>query len=538
MYHDWVKRVLIVFGMFPLVACHLVMEVPGAPGEGRCGDGTRQEGELCDGADLGEATCESMGLGVGQLACNSDCDGFDTQGCSIPDTCGDGVVDDGEGEVCDGENLGGQTCESMEMYPGELACRSDCSGFDVSGCGGTCGDGILQEGFGEECDGTVPAEYTCRGFGYFTGEPACSAACELDETVCLAATDVQAGVFHACATLTDGSIRCWGGNGSGQLGDGTTTRQLSPVAVTGVMGATAVATGMEHTCALRTDGTVWCWGHNGYGQLGDGTTDFRQHPSPVPEFGGVTRIAAGADYTCAVSAGKAYCWGVNGFGQLGIGEATQRQTSPVQVVNLDEVVAIAAGWSHTCAVLEEGSVFCWGSNSSGQLGTGNTQDHAFPVRAGSFSGAQSVACGDYHTCALSNNPARIRCWGENSDGQLGNGTSINSSTPVSVTFSVPAGEYPVHVTAGGFSTCAVLNTGTAWCWGNNGMGQLGLGHYQDQRSPVLVPGSNGLVRITAGAYFTCALNAVGNIWCWGLNEFGQLGTGNTESTLSPVQVLP
>ncbi len=186
-----------------------------------------------------------------------------------------------------------------------------------------------------------------------------------------AATAIAEGAYHTCALIGDGTARCWGSNGQGQLGDGvftSTYHSNTPVVVSGLSGATAIATGGYHSCALIGDGTARCWGYNSHSQLGDGTFFNRATPVVVSGLSGATAIAAGGQHTCAlIEGGTARCWGNNDSGQLGDGTTTNR-TTPVVVSGLSGATAIAAGFDHTCAVIGDGTARCWGSNNYGQLG--------------------------------------------------------------------------------------------------------------------------------------------------------------------------
>jgi alpha-tubulin suppressor-like RCC1 family protein len=246
------------------------------------------------------------------------------------------------------------------------------------------------------------------------------------------AVALDAGYGQACALLGDATMRCWGGNSEGQLGNGTTTNPgiAQPVTVSGISGATAFTTGAYHTCALLGNGTLRCWGRNGQGQLGNGS--FTQSSTPVAVSGvtGVTAVSGGGAHTCAVlSDGTVRCWGDNEFGQLGNGTTTTSATA-VQVVGIASAVAISAGWRHTCAILGDGTIQCWGQNQFWQLGNGTTGNSTTPVRVSGISGAVAVTAGWWHhSCALLGD-ATVRCWGMNEWGQLGNGTATGSSTPV------------------------------------------------------------------------------------------------------------
>jgi alpha-tubulin suppressor-like RCC1 family protein len=357
---------------------------------------------------------------------------------------------------------------------------------------------------------------------------------------------VAAGGYHTCA-IKSGALYCWGYNGYGQLGDGTTTDRSTPVAVTNMgSGVTAVAAGAAHTCAIKS-GALYCWGYNGNGQLGDGTTTDRSTPVAVTNMGsGATAVAAGGYHTCAIKSGALYCWGWNGYGQLGDG-TTSSSSTPVAVTNMGSgATAVAAGDGHTCA-LKGGQVYCWGLNHVGQLGASSSQTCSYyyscsttPLAVTSMnSDVTAVATGGYHTCAIKS--GALYCWGWNDYGQLGASSSQTcyynyyycSTTPLAVT---NMGSGVTAVAAGYSHTCAI-KSGALYCWGYNGEGELGDGTTTSSNTPVAVTNmGSGAAATAAGGYHTLGLKDTTCLFAWGWNGYGQLGDGTTTNRTTPVQV--
>jgi len=299
-------------------------------------------------------------------------------------------------------------------------------------------------------------------------------------------TAIAAGDDHTCALTSGGGINCWGANDNGQLGNRTTTNSSVPVDVSGLAsGVSAIAAGGANTCALLRNGAVRCWGDNHAGQLGNGTKANSSVPVAVSGLAsGVSAITTGG-HTCALTnAGGVKCWGANDLGELGNG-TTANSSVPVAVSGLTRgVSAIAAGRIHTCAITSGGRVKCWGSNYLGELGIGTTKDSHVPVDVPALpNGITAVAAGNSHTCALTGG-GRVTCWGSNHHGQLGNGSTTDSGVPVDVP-GLPSGVGAI--TAGDIHTCALTSGGTVRCWGDNFLGQLGLGTPCDSSVPVDVP---------------------------------------------------
>jgi alpha-tubulin suppressor-like RCC1 family protein len=347
------------------------------------------------------------------------------------------------------------------------------------------------------------------------------------------AVAVSAGSFHACAILAGGEARCWGRNDGGQLGNGSQADSVFPVSVRGIADAVGVSAGDGHSCVVLSSGGVKCWGSNRYGQLGDGSQTDSSIPVSANGVSGAIGVSAGEMYTCAaLSGGEVWCWGLNYYGQLGNSTVTYSST-PLKVIGIEDAVSVSAGRCHACAVLSGGEVWCWGYNVFGQLGDGTQGFASFvPVRAKDIAGAVSVSAGDYFTCALLSG-GEARCWGANSYGVLGDGSTTDSLTPVVVNGITDAISISASVVA---FACAALSGGESLCWGYNYYGQLGDGSQTNSAAPVNVNGVADAIQISVGAYHACAVLSGGRAQCWGWNNYGQLGNGSHTDSSVPVNV--
>jgi alpha-tubulin suppressor-like RCC1 family protein len=351
------------------------------------------------------------------------------------------------------------------------------------------------------------------------------------------------GFLHACARSPAGTVRCWGDNGAGQLGDGLAfdsasrkEKALSPEPVQGIANAVAIGAGLSHTCVVHADGKMSCWGLNSFGQLGDGTTERSSKPVPVRTIVDAVAVVGGSAFTCALRKDKTVlCWGLNIVGQIGDGTKVDKPT-PTSPKLLTTVVAIGAGNEHGCAALENGDVKCWGKNNEGQLGIGSNIDNPEPTKVVGMTDAIQVAGAARFTCARQKAGA-VYCWGNNEYGQLGTGTAGTSSNKaVQVTGITDA----VWIWTGYDHACAVKKDESMVCWGRGKEGQLGFGSEPPGdggvATPVAVTKAGGAYGVWTGGDRSCALSVDGRAFCWGANSLGQLGNGTTERAFSAVPV--
>lgn len=316
--------------------------------------------------------------------------------------------------------------------------------------------------------------------------------------------------------LSGGGVTCRGADDRGQRVEGA------------AYGTRALTSGLFHACALDAAGMASCWGANDAGQLGDGTRVDRDQPTPVATDLRFSTLSAGIAHTCGLTGdGQLACWGQNIGGQLGDGSRNDR-TTPV-LTPTPSLTTLAAGWSHTCATTASGAVYCWGLNRDGQVGDGTRLDRLSPRRVAMS--AESLAAGSSHTCALS--AGSVHCWGDNRFGQLGDGTTEAHSDPNQVT-GLPG--RATGLVAGAAHACALLADGTAYCWGQNLHGQLGNGSTVNATTPTAVAGGITFARLSAGGAVTCGVSVEGLEYCWGLNQSGQLGDGSRTNRAAPARV--
>ena len=337
------------------------------------------------------------------------------------------------------------------------------------------------------------------------------------------AIDVAAGPSHACIVHKSGTVSCWGENGSRQLGDGTTVDSPTPLNVVTLADATQLALGRAFSCTLKKDATVACWGDNAVGQLGDGTKTPRSQPAPVTGLKDVTQVAAVDATACAVTkAGDVFCWGRNNAGQATA--ATPADVlAPLKVDGLTGVTSIGLGGTanHFCAVLGTGAIMCWGNGNYGNLGNAKGENSATPVGVLTISDALGATMGSNHACAWRKSGA-VACWGLNNWRQLGIGDTAAATNNVSTPLPVETLSGIKQVTGGDSHTCALSMDGKhVSCWGANVGGALGRGTRVVSDVPVKVASASSFVSLTMGASHTCGLDAAGVLSCAGSNELRQ-----------------
>ena len=473
--------------------------------------------------------------------------------------------------VCDGQGKTMALADKTDEPPedenpcAEEVCEDGNPVYPPVEAGAPCGKSGVCNGKGK-CGVCLPEAQRCKGNKPETcseeGEWASQGPCP-DETpicsgvACIGVRAVTAGDGFSCGLLDDQKVRCFGSPSNGKLGSGGAFR------VPGLFGVAEVTAGARHTCALLSSGEVKCWGENGQRQLGDDTKEHRGWPAPVPKVFGATKIAAGQYFTCTLVAdGAVTCWGSNEFGQLGAGPATKpkvpvaaapEQTGssdrPAEVVSLLGVEQISLGRDHGCALISDTGVACWGSNDAHALGHDypppqtRKEIHPMmtvplppvatkPVLLPAVKGvkrAVEVAAGFDHACARLADGS-VTCWGHNHHGQLGDGSTKDSASPVKVKDLTGA----VGLALGGDHSCAVMSDGAVKCWGRGASGELGDPAKTDHPEPFAVPDLAGVGALSSGATHLCARLQSGSYACWGDNAHGELGSGSAGDKPSPI----
>lgn len=368
-------------------------------------------------------------------------------------------------------------------------------------------------------------------------------------TTAVAFANVQAAVTHSCGLKFNGRAYCWGDNSYSELGTGAISfGGPVPVAVRVPQTLTDIAVGSNisersFTCVLANDGVASCWGASENGQTGTGATNFVDLlPEPVAGNLSFRAMAAGGAHACGLTtSGAAYCWGDNSAGQLGTGDSAS-QAAPVPVAGSLNFASITAGLSHTCAVTPAGVAYCWGANGVGELGDGTTSPKTIPTAVagghtfvGLSAGVSTEGAG--HTCGIVTG-GQAFCWGKNFLGQLGSGVAGN---PGLIPTLITGGHTWRSLSAGGEHTCGVTTAGSAMCWGLGQFGELGTGTMDINPHPAPEPviGGHSFSAIRAGSRHTCAIESThpGITYCWGRDGSGRLGSAATGPVAVPTIVL-
>ncbi len=351
--------------------------------------------------------------------------------------------------------------------------------------------------------------------------------------------------YSVSAITENGDLYCWGYNRDGQIGNGTTENQLTPVKVLSSVKFVSYSSDTHHcsVSAITENGDLYCWGNNNYGQVGNGTIE--NQAIPVKVLSDVKSISYGRStvitgipgsawyYTSSVLAitedGDLYCWGDNRDGQVGNGAIKKNQTIPVRVLSDVKSILFSLNADNysVSAIMENGDLYCWGCNKYGQIGNGTIETQTIPVKI--LSDVKSISLFGNSVSAITENGDLYR-WGYNRDGQIGNGTTKNQLTPVKILSEVKS------ITSSYYSVSAIMENGDLYCWGCNEKGQVGNGTTENQLTPVQV--LREVKSIAYSSYYSVsAIMENGDLYCWGCNEKGQVGNGTTENQLTPVQVL-
>ena len=344
---------------------------------------------------------------------------------------------------------------------------------------------------------------------------------------------VSGGVEFTVAIKTDGTLWGWGKNSSGQLGDGTTTNRTSPIQIGSATNWQKVFAGDFHTLAIKTDGTLWAWGSNSSGKLGDGTTTNSTAPVQIGSATNWQTVAASEDHTVALKTdGTLWAWGDNSFGRLGDGTTTNR-SAPTQIGSATDWTAIAAGGKFSLAVKSTGTLWAWGENGSGQMANGATggQNNS-PTQVGSATNWQKVAA-SYNSAIATKTDGTLWGWGNNNNGQVGDGTTTLRTTPVQIGSATDWQSITAHYG----TNAAIKTTGTLWTWGDNQAGQLANGTTTNGTSPTQIGSATNWQTIAMGGVHFAAINSSNNLYTAGFNSSGQLGDGTTTNSPVLIQIL-
>jgi alpha-tubulin suppressor-like RCC1 family protein len=440
-----------------------------------CDDAVQNGDET--GVDCG-GNCSLCGAGAGCAQANECLSGVCRDGaCQVP-TCDDATLNGSETDIdCGGDcgpcALGAACIEQVDCGAGRCVESRCFSAVHRTLSGAEKTSCLLRDG--------VPY---CMGFG---GEGAVgdggleyrttpTRVANLDDAIQLV------GRYRgACALRSNGTVWCWGNGQFGQNGDNSTERRSTPVQVSGLDSVIEISGGIYHVCALKQDATVWCWGQGRFGQIGDGSTSNRLNPVEVTQD--VAQLDIGGHQGCVLKQDESvWCWGYNLLGGLGNGEVTRTPSPrPTRVLNSDGFVELRSGTHHGCGRKADGTVWCWGRNANGQLGDGTRADRSSPVQMLDVDDAIRIAQPGYFMSCVLRADRTMWCTGENQRGQLGDGTMTDRTRLVQVVGLTNVTEMAEDGTSS--SNLARTGDGRFWVWGDNRQFQLGLGHIRDTLTP-------------------------------------------------------
>jgi alpha-tubulin suppressor-like RCC1 family protein len=352
--------------------------------------------------------------------------------------------------------------------------------------------------------------------------------------------NVSVGGSHTCGVRSNGKLYCWGGDSSGEVGDGADdTPDTTPHRIGTFEDWANVSAGYSHTCGVRKNGKLYCWGGNFYGQVGDGGTGPGSDviaPKRIGTFLDWANVSAGYSHTCGVRRnGKLYCWGDDGSGQVGDG-GSSGATTPRRIGAFEDWATVAAGNFHACGVRKNGKLYCWGGDNIGQVGDGGENSDAIPEpeRIGTFEDWATVDAGSSHTCGVRSN-GKLYCWGYDGYGQIGDGGGTGATTPRRIgTF-----EDWAQTKTGTDHSCGVRENGKLYCWGRDIKGQVGDGGTNsDIDAPKRIGSFEDWATADAGDGHTCGIRHDGKLYCWGDDASGQVGDGgeNTPVNSTPIRI--
>ncbi len=428
-------------------------------------------------------------------------------------------------------NIGVASATSFTQ--GSFGSHFNWKGGSFPGTGGTCAGSLAGSA---NC--TVVVTYSPVAGGLLTdtiqinyndGAGAQSATRDVQGTG-VAPVGFALGFGHSCLWNSAGNGKCWGLGGSGELGNGSTSNQMSSVAISGGYNWSYLDSTASTTCGVTAGNSGYCWGYGSGGQLGIGSTTNQTSPQLVT--GTWSKIVVGDEHGCGLATDNTIsCWGTNTGGELGDGTTTPNY-NPASISGGGTFTDLDTNGIHVCAITTGGAIKCWGDNTYGQLGNNSLSLATSQVVSTLFASTYlKVATGSNFTCAIRSDSS-MECIGAGTLGQLGNGTSTSSWNTI---ITVSGGGGWTDVSAGSGHVCG-LKTNDLYCWGFNVSGQLGDGTYADKNTPTMVSGTYS--KVFAGYEHTCAITMGGALKCWGKNTYGQLGNGNTTTYNTPQTVNP